>query len=334
LKEKDHIFCKAPATKISTSEMACSSVVEEEKNCKLTYFFRDLLNNKIKFQIPPDETKDIVLAVETLVHDIVLRVANNVKWLGPYDKLRILKVGSMAERTSIVNPDEFDFLIVTHQDGVKVKRDCSGKEREGYAHVKVLDQRLRSLWEPFLLGDYLKGSFSHDFFGKITELVGFIRSVGRKVRRKDQRYQSILDPCNDSLSNAFMSEVVKVIQSSGDIRCSRNTGTLRVDKDVVNHGPAFMHTFIWESKTRRRPETITIDMTLAIEVNMSRHGNVIAENETFHSGVWKRLERHGRYMLIPCNESTACDDGLCFRITFTETEVELVRNLSDHHKEC
>jgi hypothetical protein len=130
-----------------------------------------------------------------------------------------------------------------------------------------------------------------------------------------------------------MSEVEKVIKHSGDLRCSRNSGTLTVDKHVVNHGPAFMPTFIWESKHNKKM-TINIDMTLAIEVNMSRHGNVIAENETFHSQVWEKLIRHGKYMLISCNKSTLCIAGFCFRLTFTETEVELVRNLSDHHKEC
>jgi hypothetical protein len=85
-----------------------------------------------------------------------------------------------------------------------------------------------------------------------------------------------------------MSEVVDVIKFSGDLKCIRTLVTLRVGKHVVNHGPAHMPTFIWESKHNRKV-TINNDMTLPIEVNMSRQGKVVAENETFHSGVWEKL---------------------------------------------
>ncbi|XP_053380003.1 uncharacterized protein LOC128548671 isoform X2 [Mercenaria mercenaria] len=281
------------------------NVLEEEKNCKLTYFFRDILKKRIDFQISSDEVTDIIFAVEYLVGIIVAAVSSNVIWL-PFS--RLVKVGSMAEGTKVGSPDEFDYLVVLDQKGVEVNRSC--EQNRGYAHIKVTDPQLQRIWKKWLYGDYLQGAFTHGFSG-------------------------IFPGYFDTLGNAFMYEVGEIIKYlKDDLFCSRQTGRMLVNKNIQKHGPAFTPQFLWEPHSRRGKKiTINVDITPAFEVDLSE--DIIKKDDTFHADFWKKIEAHGKFMLIPCHEPVSCTSCvLCFRLTFTETEVELVRGLSKHHREC
>lgn len=310
--------------------------LEEEKNCRLTYFFRDLLRKRIDLRIDDDETEDIKCAVDSLVEMIVAIVISSVPILSSFS--RVVKVGSMAEGTKIKHPDEFDYIVVSDQDDVKVKRVCSW--RKGYAHIKVTSSKLQSEWEPFLCGEYLRGSFSYDFFSRApSEIAQYLWSVSKKWLRENHLVEkspkSIWSPYFDSLENAFMVEVQRVLKNSEEVLVHKtDTGTLRVNKYVENHGPAFMPRFIWIPRNRKEKIHVTVDITLAIGVKFSPGDPIITERDTFHPKVWEALQKHGRYLLIPCHESSMCHAGLCFRLTFTEPEVDLVQNMSEHHKEC
>ncbi|XP_060569184.1 uncharacterized protein LOC132727628 [Ruditapes philippinarum] len=281
-----------------------SDVVEEEKNCKLTYYFRDLLKERINFQIPREETVDIVRAIETLVSIILGHVTSKVHWL-PFS--RLLKVGSMAERTSIVFPDEFDYLAIYKQNGMQVERVC--KEDRGYAHIKVTDPDLKKRWCKWLRGDYLQAYFkTHGFAVMLPEYF-------------------------DTLGNAFMYEVSQISKSVSDVGvCPTTTGLMRIDKRVQKNGPAFTQHFLWEPYTRqKRKRTIKVDITPAIEFDLN--DDIINENDTFHTDVLNKTVKHGKFMLVLTHDQgPSCP--LCFRLTFTETEVDLVRCLDTHHKDC
>ncbi|XP_053389024.1 uncharacterized protein LOC128552053 [Mercenaria mercenaria] len=179
------------------------NVLEEEKNCKLTYFFRDILKKRIDFQMSSDEVTDIISAVEFLVRIIVTAVSSNVIWL-PFS--RIVKVGSMAEGTSVGSPDEFDYLVVLEQKGVEVSRSC--EQKRGYAHIKVTDPHLQRIWRKWLYGDYLQGAFTHGF-------------------------SEIFPGYFDTLGNAFMYEVGEIIRYlKDDLFCLRPTGRMLIDKNI------------------------------------------------------------------------------------------------------
>lgn len=322
--------------------MACSKPVkrdieEEEKNCRLTYFFRDLLKKRLDFQIPKSETTDIISAVDTLVETIIAQVISSTPRLQSFS--RLVKVGSMAEKTSIQFPDEFDYIVVSDQKDVHVERVCSW--RDGYAHAKVTTSRLQSEWTPFLRGEYLRGSFTRDFFSfkKIAGFFQYLRSVGRKWLHRnpvvEETDDNIWCPYYDSLGNAFMTEVYRVLEENGKhFKCEKESGTLHVGRYVENHGPALMPRFIWIPKNREEKNEITVDITTAIGVQLSSRHPTVFEYNTFHPKIWKTLQKNGKYLLIPCPESTTCAAGLCFRLAFTETELELVRSLSKHHIEC
>ncbi|XP_060569170.1 uncharacterized protein LOC132727615 [Ruditapes philippinarum] len=281
-----------------------SDVREDEKNCKLTYYFRDLLKKRINFQISREETCSIISAVETLVSIIIGYVTSNVQWL-PFS--RLLSVGSMAERTSIVFPDEFDYLVIHKATGMQVERVC--KEDRGYAHIKVTDPDLKEKWFKWLRGNYLPGNF------------------------KSHGSTNLFSDYFDTLSNAFMYEVAqrsKNLPDKGVI--VTETGVMRVANFVRKNGPAFTQVFIWEPYCRKKSQTtIKVDITPAIEFDFI--DDIINENDTFHAHIINKIVKHGKFMLV-CSPENGPSCPLCFRLTFTETEVDLIRCLDTHHKDC
>ncbi|XP_060569176.1 uncharacterized protein LOC132727621 [Ruditapes philippinarum] len=281
-----------------------SDVIEEEKNCKLTYYFRDLLKERINFQISEEETVDIIDAVETLVSNIITYVTSKVDWL-PFS--RLLKVGSMAESTSIVFPDEFDYLAIHKQKGMQIERVC--KQDRGYAHIKVTDPDLKKKWFKWLRGDYLQAFFTTNGFA------------------------DMFPGDFDTLGNALMYEVAQISQSVSDVGVlPKRTGLMRIGKRVQKNGPAFTQHFLWEPYNLQKSKTtIKVDITPAIEFDLN--DDIINENDTFHTDILNKTVEHGKFMLVLTHDhGPSCP--LCFRLTFTETEVNLVCCLDTHHNDC
>ena len=99
--------------------------VKEHHPCfdeNINKYLVGLYENDLKFKRPDAEVECITCAVETIIEQIMTAVGNKDQTCQiSYQYL----VGSMAERTSILEPDEFDFLVVlkhfSKQSGIDIK---------------------------------------------------------------------------------------------------------------------------------------------------------------------------------------------------------------------
>ncbi|XP_053380525.1 uncharacterized protein LOC128548913 [Mercenaria mercenaria] len=282
---------------------------EEEKNYRLTEYFHNLLKRRINFRVTRDEIKDIISSVDFLVETLVAKITSKVAWL-PFS--RVVRVGSMAEGTSVGQPNEFDYLAVLkiEQSGIEVERTC--ENRRGYAHVKITDPYLRTIWGKWMDGEYLKSDFT----------------------RGDS---DMLSNYFDTLGNAFQLEVSNVLQDYDErLVCKTNIGEMKSETificDVKKHGPAFTPKFVWKSKRSGEKITMGVDITPAIEIDIST--DIISAKDTFDPRFFSKVEEHGKCLLISCRNNASCEARQCFCLAFTLSEVELVRGLSQHHKDC
>jgi hypothetical protein len=282
---------------------------EHEKNFKLTEYFHNLLKRQINFRLSTEELCDIISSVDFVVETLVATMSSKVGWL---QFSRVVKVGSMAEETSVGCPNEFDYLAVlkTEAGSVQVERICA--KRRGYAHVKIADQNLKMIWGKWMNGQYLTSDFTR---GQSDYLSGYFDTIG----------------------NAFRNEICHaMIDVHGNLVYRTEFGKIEPDYsilfDVKKHGPAFTPEFIWKSKHNDEEITIGVDITLAIEVELTP--DIISENDTYDPLFFRKVKENGKVMLISCRDNASCVEKLCMCLVFTETEVELVRSIGQHHKDC
>ncbi|XP_060569185.1 uncharacterized protein LOC132727629 [Ruditapes philippinarum] len=282
---------------------------EPEQNIKLTEYFRRLLKREINFRLTKEELCDIICSVDFVVETLVATISSKVGWL---QFSRVVKVGSMAEGTSVGRPNEFDYLAVLKIEAgsVQVERTCA--KRRGYAHVKIADPNLKTIWGKWMNGQYLTSDFTR---GQSDFLSGYFDSLGNAF--KDEIYHAM----NNAHSNlVYRTKIGKIEPESS------------LNLDIKRHGPAFTPKFVWKSKNSDEKITIEVDITLAIEVELTP--DIISETDTFDPLFFRKVKEHGKVMLISCRDNASCDAKLCMCLVFTEIEVELVRNMGQHHKEC
>ncbi|XP_060569179.1 uncharacterized protein LOC132727625 [Ruditapes philippinarum] len=280
---------------------------ENEKNFKLTEYFHNLLKRRINFRLTKKEMCDIICSVDFVVETLVATISSKVGWL---QFSRVVRVGSMAEETSVGHPNEFDYLAILkiEANGVQVERAC--EKNRGYAHVKIIDPGLKTIWAKWMDGEYLKSNFTR---GHSDWLSGYF----------------------DTLGNAFREEVCNFMQND-KLACKTDIGEIETDSffnfHVKKHGPAFTPKFRWKSNRSGEIITIGVDITPAIEVELTP--DIISEKDTYDPLFFRKVKENGKVMLISCREKASCDAKQCMCLVFTETEVELVRSMGQHHKDC
>ena len=285
------------------------SKFEEEKNSKLTEYLYTLLKRRINFRLTKEEICDIINSVDFVVETLVATISSNVAWL---QFSRVVRVGSMAEGTNICSPNEFDYLAVlkVEPNGIQVEHACENKR--GYAHAKITDPALKLIWGKWMDGEYLRSDFTR---GQSDYFSGYFDTIG----------------------NAFRDEIQNVMQIDYDkLACKTDVGEIKSDSffnfRVKKHGPAFTPKFVWKSKRNGEKITIGVDITPALEVDLT--SVIISKEDTYDPIFFEKIQEHGKVMLISCRDHATCDSKQCLSLVFTETEVKLVRSMSQHHKDC
>ena len=276
---------------------------EEEKRETLNRFYNDLYADKICFKLSSQEVSDIRGAVI----DLVERIADKLGHIDEKFRIRdVILVGSAREETQITLPGEYDFLLVldglSQQGVIEINMVCLDKEN--CAHVKVKDDRLKRQFKDLLKGDELLCTRDDSLFS-----------------------------WKDGLREEFRHVMEKAIRANVNEKICYSTGILRLDnKSVKVHGPAFNPQFEWHGCNGKVID-ISVDLCPVIRLagefpEFINLDNVVCETYYNYAQVM------GAVMLLPCKKGHSCRNGLCFSVIFTETEMVLMKDLSEHHRKC
>ncbi|XP_060592520.1 uncharacterized protein LOC132747207 isoform X1 [Ruditapes philippinarum] len=269
----------------------------------LNLYFSHVLETKLRFHRSDQEVHDIQTAVNVMVERIACTLG---KQHGHLKILRVVSVGSMREGTKIREPDEFDFILVLEHLSRPGAIDVVGENEHGsgYKHVIVKDETLRSQWSHCLNNNLIKGTMGSgiSYF--------FYWMFGYDVGLRQEFYKQ--------LKNVLAT----VMKNEGT--CVMESGVLSLRKaSLVRHGPAFTVAFRWKPIDEQSKDLkICVDLTPAIQLELSEE--ILEESQVYDQRFYQALKNTNRYMIVPCNRAASCWDGLCFRLTFTETEVQLL----------
>ena len=217
----------------------------------------------------------------------------------------VILVGSVAEDTQLQKNGDYDFQLVleafSHLNCVTVSKACS--DRNCFAHIEIKYPDLRFKWKNMIVNDQLKST------------------KGRK-----------LGLAKTGLRQFFHETLTKALTEGKVIH--KQTGSLYCQSDVVKHGPAYTVTFDWiPSDKTGVHRKISVDLCPVLRF----HGplsEIIQEYDVKCQTYYSYAEEHNLVLLMPYNRKTSCKAGLCFKITFTTTEILLMMDMSEHHRKC
>lgn len=276
---------------------------EIEKRDTLNRFYNDLYVDKIRFKLSSQEVSDIRAAVIEVVNKIAVK-------LGHIDeKFRIrdvILVGSAREGTQITLPEEFDFLFVldalSQRDLIEIKKICL--DRENGVHIKLKDSKLRKKFKDLIKGDELMCTQDDSLFS-----------------------------CKNGLRESFGNGMTETMRTCVNEKASYSTGVLIVvNSSMKLHGPAFNPEFQWRRLNGEILE-ISVDLCPVIRIAGEFPELLKVENvacETYY----KYAKKKNTIMVLPSKKGYSCQSGLCFSMIFTESEMALMEDLSEHHRKC
>ena len=223
----------------------------------------------------------------------------------------VILVGSVSEDTQLRETAEYDFQLVleafSQLSCVNVSKACN--DRDGYVHIEIKDSALRSKCYSMIEDDQLKST------------------KGRELGLK-----------KPGLRQLFGKTLTKTLKEEKVIR--KHTGSLYSFWDiryrVFKHGPAFTIRLIWDTRTpNERGVYLPISVDLCPVIRFCGPlTEIIEENCVKCQTYFKYAEENNLVTLMPSNRKTSCKAGLCFKITFTTTEILLMMDMSDHHRKC
>ena len=276
--------------------------LEKEKKDKLTRFYTDLYANKIRLQVSAQEITEIRDAVSGMVR----RIANKVEEICPRFKINdVVLVGSAREGTQIIRPEEYDFLLIlemlSRPGALEMKKMCIGNEN--CVHVIVKDKDVKRQFIDLIDGDELRSNQDSSPF------------VWKKGLRES--FYHVLKEALRKLMN-------NIIQTP--------TGILEIKySSLTMHGPALNPCFQWY---RQDGTIMKISVDLCPVIRQKGDYPDVMNLETVSCETYYHYAGAvGSLMLLPCKRQI-CPNGHCFSVNFTETEVLLIKDLSQHHRKC
>ena len=283
---------------------------QDTSNCdkrldRLDRFYDDLYNKELSLKFSDEEVSDLYNAVVEFVNILVRAVGDKNPCLQISEAV---SVGSAKEGTQLCSPCEYDFILILKElsqpGAISVTNGCP--YGASYAHVKLECSQLEHNFKDIIKDGYIKST--QDYKNYIYRENG----LRQKIRA--------------SLESATRENVsLEVSNASGKLRFKTT--------NIEPHGPAFMAMLSWQSNNNGEDMDITVDMCPAIRVSEQLERFVSPEKVTAQV-YYEFAQMTGSVLLIPCRRGVTCYDGLCFKMAFTETELLLMENISEHHKKC
>lgn len=258
------------------------------------------------FSRSAEEIDDIKLSVEDMIERIISKFGDYDDSRRVFEVSQKYLVGSMAEETRIIEPSEFDFLVVLKKLSVPGaldiifidnKKDCKkyhirGENAFKHAHLQVKDPNLVKTFDRFFI--------SHDRF-IYTDFLKYIYKT-------------------DLVQSAISKIVCKTIE--------KNTGTLSFFTDETRHnGQALKLLMEWTPKSSLTSQKLRISIDIVLAIDISHH----VDRKNFQ--YFDQLKDDYSCFVLPTTVGSHHDQP-CFKFTFTLTEVKRMKSLSLHHRKC
>lgn len=255
-------------------------------------FFKDFEEKKLDFNLCETEVQEIYSSVHEIVNRILQKVSEHDERF-TFDE--IIKLGSIAEGTKLIEPNEFDYLCIlkdfSNPDIVICRKVCS--HNPGHTHVFIEDESLLKKW-----GDCMDDGqlLANKIFAELSRAVGEMYMNEKKVK------------VDRSLGHLYLGGF-----------------------SVRDRGPNTVLHLYWIPINAGQKLDICVDVSPAIryfgieDVSLSP---VVATSEAFQDLSSVLLVPGLIHQTV-----NKCLDK-CFRITCTEVEVKLVKSLSDEHVRC
>ena len=268
----------------------------------LNRFLNELYERKVKLTSTFDvqEINDIRTAVDEQVH----RLARTIGRMDHRLKLReVIPVGSAQERTQVVRPCEYDYILVhgalSKTGSVTVSPTYPETNNRLHMNVKVENDDVRSLFQEIIEDDLIK----------VSRLLPWSRR---------------------GLRDIFHDAVTRGINQCADISVEKPTGCLTFNRsNPKRHGPACTIKLTWKRKcteTQKRLE-ISVDLCLAFRLEWESYKDILTAGGVDVSHNLQYIQRVGSVLIMP-------DDFWRFKVAVTEAELRLTEELSEHHVQC
>ena len=286
---------------------------EKEKKETLNRFYDEFYFKELCFG--HQEGHEIKLAVSEMVE----RIAYQIGYFDERVKIKeTILVGSAAEGTKIILPNEFDFLLVLErfsQPGtMRLVQDCPNDEK----HVQIIVEDNDLLAQHIDLLNEKRLVYGHEGSMFTKPIHGF-RDVCLNAVKKTVRL-------------VYFNENLNIIDNNKPIEKTLGTLTLYYYSCDQN-GPAFNLKCRWRRICDNTDIDISIDLCFVMRFHKPLHEMIRPEDlecKTYYEFA-KKCES---VLVMPCKEQDSCYGGDCFRIIFTEAELFLCQELSGHHKKC
>ena len=286
---------------------------EKQKKDTLNRFYNDFYIKELCFR--HQEGHEIKAAVSEMVE----RIVNQIGYFDQRVQVNeILLVGSAAEETKIILPNEFDFQLVLQRfsqpGSIRLVKDCSNDDR--HVHVVVEDNDLLTQHRDLLKDKHLICGHQGSLF---TNSIYGLRDICLNAVKKAVRL-------------VYFNENNNLIYNNKPIENALGTLTL-YHYSCDENGPAFNLKCKWRRKCDHEDMDISIDLCFVMCI-CKPLSEMIRSEDLECQTYYKFAQKCGSVMVMPCKKSDSCHGGECFRIIFTEAELLLCKKLSDHHKKC
>ena len=275
---------------MSMTETSFSEPLKQniDQNGTLNTFLNDLYETKLDLnaRFTDQEIGDIREAAKEQVKHIVQRIGEIEPRL---EIAEIIPVGSARERTQVMRPCEYDFIIMLDRLSKPGCISLTDAEK-GFVKVKLEDIELLPHFKDIVTSD------------------GFVRGTNSFFH---QGLRQLMDKTID-----------RVLCDRSAIQKDTGTLTCRPQRPIPN-GVAIPITLMWTSIANKRQLLISVDLCPALKVYDVKNF-LASEIHECYSDYSTQLES---VLVMPLKP-------LHFRVTFTEMEVRLTADMSEHHKKC
>lgn len=298
---------------------------------KLNSLFNYIAETELPFKRSNEEVSDITAAVRLAVGSFTASVQKEVPVLEVSD---IALVGSVADNTKIVEPNEFDFLITLKGIGDHIKIEviehediylpCEYSEGQRFfrAHADIPEC---SLHRHIPVPSEIKCTSEFSDAYKHVHVKLEPKTLSEESQRVPESWRTNGYVCSWQ-SLLFYNE--NSYRFKWQFEKTTEFGTLRSypEEAIEQNGPAVSLKLRWEPNAGK-PLDISVDVVYAIEVKGMDIGRVSpGDINNVYLGALRNTDK---YLILPSNISDRC-----FKFSFIFTEMTLFENLSAVHKRC
>ena len=262
-------------------------------------FLNDLYEQEV--DIRSNFSAQEILDIRTAVGEHVKYLAEIIGEIDPRFRVRkAIPVGSVREGTQIVRPCEYDFIIT-----------CILGARSQPGAVSILFYK----YDRQLMFVTLEGKETRSLFYDCIGRKDHMKAAGEFPKR--------------GLREVFRASVARAVILCSKRSVEKSTGTLTCKPSKPDtRGPACPVMFEWRGIISLLPLKISVDLCPALKVDWEMFRDSLQSIDCDVSADFKcRIHNIGSVLLMPKTENH-------FRITFTEAELLLTADLSEHRRKC